>query len=152
MGAEGSRAAGEREPDHMAVVGLAESGFLQLRFPLLYKLIGDLPCSARLQQGSYEAARGIQPAQLPCQLSPTMRRPSRSWSQSKTGTKSGCGGLAKTVDARFASTITHTRQPPRNRRSSSRKKLRYPGGALTMFPCSSSSRRWIWASPLRRSK
>jgi len=68
MGAESPRPTGKREPDHMAVVGLAEPGLLQLRFTLLHRLIRDLPRSTCLQQSPYKAARGIQPVQFSRQV------------------------------------------------------------------------------------
>jgi hypothetical protein len=43
MSAEGSRSADQRKADHMAVIGLTESGLLQFSFPLLNHFIGNLP-------------------------------------------------------------------------------------------------------------
>jgi hypothetical protein len=68
VGTKGPRPAGEREADHMAVIGLAESGLLQLSFTLLHRLIRDLPRSTCLQQSTHKAARGIQPVQLSRQV------------------------------------------------------------------------------------
>lgn len=152
VGAESPSTADPGERDHVRVVGLAEAGgcyFSLLTSDLRRR---DLPRDAGPQQLQHEPPRLLQPAQLIGQVSAhdeatvALLQPVQDRDEIRMG-------RAGEDEARQVGVHDQAHgQPPRNRRSSSRKKLRYPGGGLTMLPCSSSSRRWIVASPFFRSK
>lgn len=134
MGAQGPRSASASQGDDVRVVGLAETGFRHLDFLTGHFVRGNLPRNARPKQLQHESARLLHPLQLRGEmaannqaavalLKPVQNRHEiRVWRAAEN--KARQVGVNDQAHA----------QPPRKRRSSSRKNLRYPGGALRMLP------------------
>lgn len=152
MGAEGPGAAGPSEGDDMRVVGLTEPCRHHLGLFASHLRRRHLPRDAGPEQLHHEPPRPLQPAQLVGQMSAHYEAAVSLLEPVQNGNEIRVRRTAEDEARQVGVDDQAHGQPPRNRRSSSRKKLRYPGGGLTMLPCSSSSRRWIVASPFFRSK
>jgi len=152
VGAESASAADPGESDDMRVVGFAQAGPGDFSLFTNHLRRRDLPSNAGPLELYDKSPRLLQAAQLCGQVPAHHQAAAALLEPIQDGGKIGMGPASED-EARQVGVHDHAHgQPPKKRRSSSRKKSRYPGGALRMLPCSSSSSRWIVASPFFRSK